>query len=146
MKILKKTNKQKYFFFRESPTSPWAQFRAKFSPKSPPSLTPAFSELEFWQRQNTQKRLCCCNLISTSYEPRHDKTNKVSVRPAKTQISLGIRPVLSESSLSAWRKIGSIATDWAHSEDSDRTGRMLIFFFVLSCRGSYDAQGVPDSY
>ena len=27
------------------------------------------------------------------YEPRHDKTNKVSVRPAKTQISLGIRPV-----------------------------------------------------
>ena len=26
-------------------------------------------------------------------EPRHDKTNKVTVRPAKTQISLGIRPV-----------------------------------------------------
>ena len=27
------------------------------------------------------------------YELRHDKTNKVSVRPAKTQISLGIRSV-----------------------------------------------------
>ena len=27
------------------------------------------------------------------YEPRHDKTNKMSVCPAKTQISLGIRPV-----------------------------------------------------
>ena len=26
-------------------------------------------------------------------EPRHDKTNKVAVHPAKTQISLGIRPV-----------------------------------------------------
>ena len=26
-------------------------------------------------------------------EPRHDKTNKVSVHPAKTQISLGIRSV-----------------------------------------------------
>ena len=26
-------------------------------------------------------------------EPRHDKTNKMTVRPAKTQISLGIRPV-----------------------------------------------------
>ena len=39
-------------------------------------------------------------------EPRHDKTNKVSVRPAKTQISLGIRPVWSESSLSAWRTLG----------------------------------------
>ena len=34
-------------------------------------------------------------------EPQHDKTNKMSVRPAKTQISLGIRPVWSESSLSA---------------------------------------------
>ena len=27
------------------------------------------------------------------YEPPRDKTNKVSVRSAKTQISLGIRPV-----------------------------------------------------
>ena len=26
-------------------------------------------------------------------EPRHDTTNEMSVRPAKTQISLGIRPV-----------------------------------------------------
>ena len=26
-------------------------------------------------------------------EPRHDKTNKVTVSPAKTQISLGIRTV-----------------------------------------------------
>ena len=35
------------------------------------------------------------------FEPQHDKTNKVSVRPAKTQISLGIHPVWSESSLCA---------------------------------------------
>ena len=27
------------------------------------------------------------------YEPRHDKTNKMSVRLARTQISRGIRPV-----------------------------------------------------
>ena len=47
-------------------------------------------------------------------EPRHDKTNKVT---AKTQISLGIRPVWSDSSLSAWRKLGSLATHWAHSKD-----------------------------
>ena len=26
------------------------------------------------------------------FEPRHDKTDKACVRPAKTQISLGIRP------------------------------------------------------
>ena len=34
-----------------------------------------------------------------------------------TQISLGIRPVWSESSLSAWRNLGSLATHWVHSED-----------------------------
>ena len=42
------------------------------------------------------------------YEPRHDKTNKMSVRPVKTQIS--IHPVWSESSLSAWRTLGFLAT------------------------------------
>ena len=33
------------------------------------------------------------------YEPPHDKTNKMTVRPAKAKISLGIRSVWSESSL-----------------------------------------------
>ena len=50
------------------------------------------------------------------------KPTKWYVRPAKTQISLGILPVWSESSPSAWRKLGSLATHWAHSEDSDQTG------------------------
>ena len=50
-------------------------------------------------------------------EPPHDKTNKMTVRPAKIQISLGIRPVWSEYSLSAWRNLGSLASHWAHSED-----------------------------
>ena len=31
--------------------------------------------------------------LPPTFEPPHDKTNKVSVRPAKTQISLVIRPV-----------------------------------------------------
>ena len=95
------------------------------------------------------------------FEPQHDKTNKVSMRPAKTQISLGICPVWSESSLSAWRNLGSLATHWAHSEDSDQTGRMprlihsedsdetgrmprliwvftgrLVTLLILTCRGS----------
>ena len=119
---------------------------------------------------------------SKTYEPRHDKSNKMTVCPAKTQISLviynvlqyslsihmsrlmtkptkrhvrqaktqislGIRPVGSESSLSAWRNLGSLATQWGHSENSDQTGWMprLIWVFagrtvvllVLSCRGSY---------
>ena len=52
------------------------------------------------------------------------------VRPAKTQISLGIHPVWSESSLSAWRNIGPLTTYWAHSEDwsdwADHTSKRLM--------------------
>ena len=85
--------------------------------------------------------------ILQNYELGHDKTNKVSVRPAKTQISLGIRPIWSASSLSAWRNLGSLATHWVYSKDSDQTGLMprLIWVFagrtlillVLSTCGSY---------
>ena len=57
---------------------------------------------------------------STVFEPRHDKTNKVSVRPAKTQISLGICTRFLD----------------ADSEDSDQTGHTLILL-VLSCGGSF---------
>ena len=45
------------------------------------------------------------------------KPTKWPVRPATTQISLGIRPVWSESSLSTWRNIGPLTTYWADSED-----------------------------
>ena len=45
------------------------------------------------------------------------KRTKWHVRPAKTRISWGIRPVWSQSSLPAWRNLGSLATHWAHSED-----------------------------
>ena len=79
-------------------------------------------------------------------EPRHDKTNNVAARPAKTQISLGICPVWSESSLSACRNLRSLAFHWAHSKDSDQTGRMprliwviagrTLILLVLSCRDS----------
>ena len=75
------------------------------------------------------------------------KPTKWHVRPPKTQISLGICPVWSASSLLAWRKLGSLATHWAHSEDSDQTGWMprLIWVFakrtvilwVLSWGGSF---------
>ena len=68
-------------------------------------------------------------------------------RQAKTQISLGICPVWSESLLSAWRKLMSLATHWAYSEDSDQTGRMprliwdfagrTVILLVLSWGGSF---------
>ena len=56
------------------------------------------------------------------------------VRPAKTQNSLGIRSVWSESSLIAWRNLESLATHWAQSEDSDRTGRMPRLIWVFAWR------------
>ena len=49
------------------------------------------------------------------------KPNKWPLRPGKTQISLGIRPVWSESSLFTWRNTESLA----QSEDSDQTGMMM---------------------
>ena len=51
-----------------------------------------------------------------------------------------MRPVKTQSSLSAWRNLVSLATQWVPSEDSDRIGRMrrlvLVFvrLFVLFCR------------
>ena len=39
-----------------------------------------------------------------------------------------------QSSLSAWRKLGSLATHWAHSEDSDLTGRMPRLMSSLGAR------------
>ena len=77
----------------------------------------------------------------TAHMSRDMKKKIKGVRPAKTQISLGIRPVWSESSLSAWRNLGSLSTHWAHSEDAEPrliwvfTGRTLILL-VLLCRGS----------
>ena len=38
------------------------------------------------------------------------------------------------SSLSAWRKLGSLATHWAHSEDSDQTERMPRLICVFAGR------------
>ena len=84
---------------------------------------------------------------STNLSCLMTKPTKRHVCPAKNQISLGIRLVWSENSLPTWRKLGSLATHWAHSEDSDQTGRMprLIWVFagftvillVLSWGGSF---------
>ena len=78
-----------------------------------------FFLLRHWSKAIT---MFCSENHHTTNEPPHDKTNKMTLRPAKTQISLGTRPVWSESSLPAWRKLGSLATHSAYSEDSDQTG------------------------
>ena len=68
-------------------------------------------------------------------EPQHDKTNKMSVRPVKTQISLGIRPVWSESfavRMKTWKALvlhyllsaqRRLRSDWASAKTPIRLGR-----------------------
>ena len=51
----------------------------------------------------------------------HDKTNKVTVRPVKTQVSLGIHPVWSASLLGAQWVAKDPSVLHAYSEDSDQT-------------------------
>ena len=65
------------------------------------------------------------------------KPTKWHVHQSKTQISLGIRLVWSESLLSAWRKLGSLATHWEYSKDSDQTGRMPRLIWVFAGRKGY---------
>ena len=49
----------------------------------------------FKARENTWGLYC----EGIKYEPAHDKTNKMACDPVKTQISISIRPVRSESLL-----------------------------------------------
>ena len=82
-----------------------------------------------------------------TFELRHDKTNNVAVRPAKTQISLGICPLWSESSLDDLLIAKDRIYLHADSEDSDQTGRMprliwvfigrIVILLVLSRGGSF---------
>ena len=60
-----------------------------------------------------------------------------------------IHPVWSESSLSAWRKFGSSATQWTHSEDSDQTGLSLRWAhrsFCWFCRAAAYLKGTQYRY
>ena len=65
---------------------------------------------------------------SITNEPPHDKTNKVACAPSEDSDQPD------QSSLSAWRKLGSLATHWANSKDSDQTGRMPKLIWVFAER------------
>ena len=75
---------------------------------------------------------CSPQFCMPSYEPPHDKTNKMTVRPAKTQISLGICPVWSEPSLCAQWVAKDPSFLHADSEDSDQTGQMPSLICVFA--------------
>ena len=68
--------------------------------------------------------LLVLHLIQIKFEPPRDQTNKMTVRPAKTQISLGICPVWSASSLWAQWVAKDPSFLNADSEDSDQTGQI----------------------
>ena len=65
------------------------------------------------------------------------KPTKWHVHPAKTQISLGVRPVWSVSSLCAPRVAKGPSFLHADSEDSDQTGRMPRLIWVFAGRTSH---------
>ena len=71
------------------------------------------------------------------FEPAHDKTYKMAIAPNEDSGQPGIGPVWSASLLSEWRKLESLATSWAHSEDSDQTGRMPRLICVFAGRTCY---------
>ena len=89
-----------------------------------------------WKRSVLHVNTVSMGILSYCTQ-RITKPTKWYVRPAKTQISLGIRPIWSEFSLSAWRTIGSLATHWAHSEDSDQIERMSRLTWVFGGRTCY---------
>ena len=62
------------------------------------------------------------------------KPTKWHVRPAKTHISLGIRPVWSHSSLCAQRVAKHPRSLHADSKDSDQTGRNVSLIWVSAGR------------
>ena len=67
-------------------------------------------------------------------EPPHDKPTKRHVRPAKTQISLGIRPAWPESSLCAQWVAKDLSFLNEDSENSDQTERMPRLIWVFAGR------------
>ena len=84
------------------------------------------------------------------YKSRNMTKPTKCVRQAKTQISLGIRPVWLESSLCAQWVAKDPSFLHADSEDSDQTGRMsrliagrALILLVLSWRGSKSSLPVP---
>ena len=72
--------------------------------------------------------------LQISFEAPHVKTNKMTVHPAKTQISLGIHSVWSEFSLCTQWVAKDPSFLHADSEDSDQTGRMPRLIWVFAGR------------
>ena len=81
----------------------------------------AINEVKWWSRHEMSRHMT-------------KPTKYGAVRPAKTQISLGIRPVWSESSLCVLWVAKDPTFLHADSEDSDQTGWMPRLIWVFDGR------------
>ena len=81
----------------------------------------------------TLKKITYLRHTTCTQLDRHDKTNNMTVPPAKTKIS--IRPVWSESPLSAWRTLASAKTQinpcirpvWSESQPGHPPSLIRVF-------------------
>ena len=85
---------------------------------------------------STKSILTSEELILRKYVPWHDKTNKMAVHPAKTQISLGIRPVWSECVRMKEPGVYPLIIQQMPRLIWVFAGRTLILL-ILSCCGKY---------
>ena len=67
-------------------------------------------------------------------EPPHDKTNKMACAPSKNSRSAWASTQSDQSWVSAWRKLGSLATHWVQSKDSDQSGHPVWSVFAVSMK------------
>ena len=98
-----------------------------------------------WQNLRVHYKITL--LIKTDWKMSHNMTKPTKWVCAQQRVgSAWVSTHFDQSSLSAWRTFGFLATHWVHSEDSDQTGQMprLIWVFagctlillVLSCHSS----------
>ena len=122
------------------PLGLWHKADRKVPPPPPGLFRQTFCDVQ-------KGKTTCLSRITFYFKPYRDETNKVAVRPAKTQISLGIRPVWSVFAvrmketwvlsypLSAERRLCSDWADaqadlslrWAHTHFVGFVTRRLIF-------------------
>ena len=78
-------------------------------------------------------RIFCLNLdnILVTNEPQLDKINKIICVQQRLR-SAWASTESDQSSLSTWRNLWSLGMHWAHSEDSDQTGRMTRLICVFA--------------
>ena len=89
--------------------------------------------IEYWKRNSLESKEVIQDLSHSMTEP-----TKWPLRPAKTQVSLGVHLIWLESLLPAWRNLGPLAILRAHNDDSDQTVQMprLIWVFAV-CTGHF---------